>query len=32
MDTAYFNPAEPPTAKIRPTYVLENLGELMRIL
>lgn len=32
MDTAYFNPAEPPTAKIKPTYVLENLGELMRIL
>ena len=32
MDTAYFNPQNPPTAKIRPTYVLQYLGELMDIL
>jgi putative hydrolase of the HAD superfamily len=32
MDTAYFNPAEPPTPKIKPTYVIGNLGELMKIL
>lgn len=32
MDTAYFNPAVPPTEKIRPTYVLEDLSGLLLIL
>jgi putative hydrolase of the HAD superfamily len=31
MDTAYFNPAVPHTKQIRPTYVIENLGELIGI-
>jgi putative hydrolase of the HAD superfamily len=30
-DTAYFNPAVPHTPKIKPTYVIQNLGELMKI-
>lgn len=32
MDAAYFNPTVPHTPKIKPTYVLANLGELMQIL
>jgi putative hydrolase of the HAD superfamily len=32
IDTAYFNPAQPPTEKIKPTYVIDNLGELFKIL
>jgi putative hydrolase of the HAD superfamily len=31
MDTAYFNPAQPPTEKIKPTYVIASLGELLKI-
>jgi putative hydrolase of the HAD superfamily len=30
-DTVYFNPAVPHTPKIKPTYVIQNLGELMKI-
>ena len=32
MDAAYYNPTVPHTSKIKPTYVLANLGELMHIL
>ena len=32
MDAAYFNPAVPHTPKIKPTYVLSHLKELMDIL
>jgi FMN phosphatase YigB (HAD superfamily) len=32
MDTVYFNPAEPVTGAIVPTYVIQNLGELKKIL
>ncbi len=32
MDAAYFNPAVPHTPKIKPTYVLGHLRELMDIL
>ncbi len=32
MDAAYFNPAVPHTDKIKPTYVLEDLSGLMKIL
>lgn len=31
MDTVYFNPAQPPTEKIKPTYVVENLEEITKI-
>ena len=29
MDTIYFNPAQPPTEKIKPTHVVQNLGEII---
>ncbi len=32
MDTIYFNPAIPPNGEIKPTYVIETLGELKKIL
>ncbi len=32
MDTIYYNPSVPADDKIRPTYVIEKLGELKRIL
>lgn len=32
MDTVYFNPAEPVKGGIVPTYVIQNLGELRKIL
>lgn len=32
MDTVYFNPAAPHTEAIRPSYVIEDLSELMKIL
>jgi putative hydrolase of the HAD superfamily len=32
MDTVYFNPAEPASGNIVPTYVIQNLGELKKIL
>jgi putative hydrolase of the HAD superfamily len=32
MDTVYFNPAVPANGKIIPTYVIQNLGELKKIL
>ena len=31
MDTIYFNPAQPPTEKIKPTHVVQNLGEVIRL-
>ena len=31
MDTVYFNPALPPTEKIKPTYVVANLEEITKI-
>jgi putative hydrolase of the HAD superfamily len=32
MDTVYFNPAEPANGEIVPTYVIQSLGELKKIL
>jgi putative hydrolase of the HAD superfamily len=32
IDSAYFNPAQPPTAAIQPTYVLGGLMDLKNIL
>ena len=32
IDSAYFNPAQPPTAEVQPTYVLSSLIELKNIL
>jgi putative hydrolase of the HAD superfamily len=32
MHTVYFNPAEPAKGEIVPTYVIQNLGELKKIL
>lgn len=32
IDSAYFNPAQPPTKEIKPTYVLNSLIELKNIL
>lgn len=32
MDTAYFNPSVPHSEKIKPTYVLKGLADLMQIL
>ncbi len=32
IDTVYFNPALPPSGNITPTYVIENLSELKKIL
>lgn len=32
MDTVYFNPAEPATGNIVPTYVINSLSELKKIL
>ncbi len=32
MDTVYFNPSVPPSGKIVPTYIIQNLGELKKIL
>jgi putative hydrolase of the HAD superfamily len=32
IDSAYFNPAQPPTSDIKPTYILESLLDLKNIL
>ena len=32
IDSAYFNPANPPTTEIKPTYVLNSLIDLKNIL
>jgi putative hydrolase of the HAD superfamily len=32
MDTVYFNPSEPVKGEIVPTYIIQNLGELKKIL
>ena len=32
MDTIYFNPAEPASGNIKPTYIIEKLGEIKKIL
>jgi putative hydrolase of the HAD superfamily len=32
MDTAYFNPAVPPAGNIIPTYIINSLSELKKIL
>jgi putative hydrolase of the HAD superfamily len=31
MDTIYFNPAQPPSEKIKPTHVVQNLGEIIQL-
>ena len=32
IDTVYFNPAEPPSGSITPTYIIANLSDLKKIL
>jgi FMN phosphatase YigB (HAD superfamily) len=32
IDSAYFNPAQPPTVEIKPTYILGSLLDLKNIL
>ncbi len=32
IDSAYFNPAQPPTVEIKPTYILNSLMDLKKIL
>jgi putative hydrolase of the HAD superfamily len=31
MDTIYFNPAQPPSEKIKPTHIVQNLGEMITL-
>jgi putative hydrolase of the HAD superfamily len=31
MDTIYFNPAQPPTKNVKPTHVVQHLGEMIKL-